>query len=108
HDLAAHRVHLGGEVPAADGARTVVAVDVYAVAESGDRLGGLLHVGPRGRGQSVEGLARGFRGHRRRDDVGQRRYRLGVHVGGDVGGLACVEDLVEVGEVGVEEVGLGE
>jgi hypothetical protein len=37
----------------------------------------------------------------------QRRDRLGVHVGGDVGGLARVEDLVEIGEVGIEEVGLG-
>ncbi len=131
-DLAAHGVDLGGEVPAADGTRTVVAVAVDTVAESGDRLGVLLHVGPGGRGrvgvepgpgeqrpvddqalrvvgrrQSVERLARGFRGHRRRDDVGERRHRLGVHVGGDVGGLARVEDLVEVGEVGVVEVGLG-
>src|SRR5580704_17005957 len=118
-------------VPASVVACAVVAVAVDAVAELGDRLGVLFHLGPGGRRivrvepglrkqrpvddqalgvvdrrQAVEGLARGHRRHRGGYDVAQVGDSLGVYVGRDVGGLARVEDLVPVGEVGVEDVRL--
>ena len=129
---AAERVDVRGEVPAAVVVGAVVAPALDAVAELGDGGGVRLHLGPGGRRvvrvqaglgeelpvvdqalgvvggrQAVDRLARRHVRHRAGHDRVEVRHGRRVDVRRDVRRLACRQNLRQVGEVGVEEVGLG-
>src|SRR6201999_1807459 len=127
----AQRVHLGGEVPAADVGRAVIAVADDAVAQCADLLGVGPDLGPGGRrvvrvqARPLEQLlvveqAEGVVRHRYAVQVAAGAAALPVDVDqvgleaaqaldlagvlADVGGLAGVDDVGGVGEVRVEDV----